>query len=83
MSVVSISNTTGVIDKEKVNMAAVIHCKETNKMEYKYKSYDPNEWQFYQFYLHLQKLPNFSGLRPTAVVESSVYTISNESRGGG
>ena len=32
--------------------------------------------------MHLQKLPKFSGLRPTAVVESSVDTGSNESRGG-
>ena len=52
-------------------MADAIHCKETNKMEYKYKSYDPNEWKFYQSYLHLQKLQKFAGLRPTAVVESS------------
>ena len=34
-------------------MAVAIHCKKTNKMEYKYKSNDPNEWKFYQSYLHL------------------------------
>ena len=33
--------------------------------------------------MHLQKLPNFSGLRPTEVVESSVDNGSDESRGGG
>ena len=38
---------------------------------------------FYQSYLHLQKLPKFSSLRPTAVAESSVDTGSDESRGGG
>ena len=52
-------------------------------MEYKYKSYNPNEWKFYQSYLNLQKLPKFSGLRPTAVVESSVDTESDELRSGG
>ena len=32
MRVVSISNTTVVTDKEKVNMSVAIHCKETNKV---------------------------------------------------
>ena len=31
----------------------------------------------------MQKLPKFAGLRPTAVVESSVDTGSDESRCGG
>ena len=31
----------------------------------------------------MQKLPNFSGLRLTAVVKSSVDNGSDESRGGG
>ena len=74
MRVVSISNPTGVTEKEKMNMAVEIHCKEIKKMEYKYKSYDPNEWKFYQSYLHLQKLPKFENLRPTAGVEASVDT---------
>ena len=52
MRVVSISDPTGVTEKEKVNMAVAIHCKEKNKMEYKYKIYDPNGWKFYQSYLH-------------------------------
>ena len=43
MRVVSISIPTGVTEKEKINMAVAIHCKETKKMEYKVKSYDPNE----------------------------------------
>ena len=51
--VVSISYPTGVTDKEKVDMAVAVHFKETNKMEYKYRSYDPNKWKFYQSYLHL------------------------------
>ena len=67
MRVVSIYNPTSVTEKERVNMAVAIHCKETSKMEYKYKSHDPNKWKFYQSYLHLQKLPKFSSLRPTAV----------------
>ena len=33
--------------------------------------------------MHLHKLPKFSGLRPTAVVESSVDTGSDELRYGG
>ena len=47
MIVVSISNPAVVTDEENINMAVAIHCKETNKMEYKYKSYDPNGWKFY------------------------------------
>ena len=35
MIVVSISNPNVITEKEKVNMAVAIHCKETNKMEYK------------------------------------------------
>ena len=74
MRVVSISNPTGVTEKEKVNMAVAIHCKATKKMEYKYTSYNPNEWKYYQAYLHLKNLPKFANLPPTEGVEASVET---------
>ena len=72
LRVVSVSDPTGVTEKEKVNMAVAIHCKETNKMEYKYKSYDPNEWKYYQAYLHLKTIPKFANLPSTVVVEERV-----------
>ena len=94
LRIVLVSNPTGVTEKEKENMAVAIHCKETKKMEYKYKSYTPSEWNLYPGYLHLKKLPQFNvSCSPIVPVDGNevISDLSSEnstkrreeSRGGG
>ena len=92
LRVVLVSNPTGVAEQEEEHMAVVIHCKETKKMDYRYRTYDPNEWKLYQAYLHLKKLPKFNLSYTPDVPEDDVSSNLTsktsgkkraESRGGG
>ena len=76
MRVVSISNHTGATEREKLNMAIVIHYKDTKKMEYKHKSENSNSWKYYQPYLYFQTLPKFANLRPMPVVKQAWIVVT-------
>ena len=67
-------------------------CYVSKKMDYRYRTYDPNEWKLYQAYLHLKKLPKFDLTYTPDVPDddvSSDFTSETsvkkrvESRGGG
>ena len=60
LRIVFSSNPTGVTEEEKVCMAGAVHCKETKTMEYKFKSYEPKSWKFYEGWVHLKKIPKFA-----------------------
>ena len=55
-----LSNTTGVMEQEKTNMAVAIHLKKVKNMDYEMKHFDLNEWKFYGGWLHLNQIPKFA-----------------------
>jgi len=50
---------TGTTEEEKVDMTVAIHCRETKMMEYKFKSYEPKSWKFYEGWVVLNMIPKF------------------------
>ena len=75
-----LSNTTGVMEQEKTNMAVAIHLKKVKKMGYEMKHFDPKEWKFYGGWLHLKKISKFAY---TSHGEETVVSIIYSSAAGG
>lgn len=60
LRIVIASNPTGCTEQEKINMAVAIHLKKTKRMDYHYKSFNPNQWRFYQAWEELRRIPKFA-----------------------
>lgn len=60
LRIIYLSNPTGVIEQEKMNMAVAIHMKKVSRMDYAMKNFDPNSWKFYRGWLQLKKIPKFA-----------------------
>ena len=59
---VNLSEPTGVTDDKKLRMSVAILMEITMKMDYKWKSFDPNEWKLYKSWLVLKNCQNFSSI---------------------
>ena len=82
LRVVLVSNPTGVTEQEKEYPAVAIHCKETKKMDYRYRTYNPNEWKLYQAYFYLKKLQKFNlSYRPDVPDDYVSSDLTSETSG--
>ena len=59
LRLVDVSQPSGVSNQEIINMAVAVHIKATKKMDYNFRTQDPNSWRFYQAWIYLRKLPKF------------------------
>ena len=76
------SNISGKTLDESICMAIVIYCGMTDKMNYKFKNFDPNKWKFYEGYLHLRKIPKFdsSSISSLSSANSSATNSDNNTQ---
>jgi hypothetical protein len=67
LRLVQSSHPTGVTDDNIISMAVAVHLKETDRMNYQYKNYDPTKWPNFLAWKLLRNVPKFrppsTGLR--------------------
>lgn len=67
------SKPTGVGEQEKINMAAAIHLGKIDAVSYRHRSFEPNDWKFYQCWLVLKDHRAFKP--PQAPTADSVVVV--------
>jgi len=60
LHIIDLSEPTGVTAQQQVNMAVSIHIGKTNRRNYNYKDFNPNEWRFYCVWVHIKVLHKFA-----------------------